>query len=101
MQQEPTSQPIDDIETFAAVVTSWHATCMYELSHTLKIPPGTEVCIDDETPIVLEGDTLKGFLLGVQSSLVCFGKLPFFSEDQAANDSSIEVQPELASNATH
>jgi hypothetical protein len=90
MQNQEESQVIDDIDAFAAVVLQWHNKCLHELSHTLKVPTGTEVCIDDEPPIVLEGELLKGFLLGIQASLVCIGKLPFFAEDdKAANEDSL------------
>lgn len=101
MQNENESVVIDSLDMFAAVVAKWHQSCIRELQYTLKVPEGTELCIDEENPIALEGELLKGYLLGIQTAIVCIGKLPFFEDVESANDQSMGVQSELNSNAVH
>lgn len=75
-----------DIEQFAHIVTQWHTNCIDTLKHTMSIPDGTEVTFNEETPQVLTGTLLKGFIMGIELCLMEMGKLPFYSDvDSQAN----------------
>jgi hypothetical protein len=68
-----------DIDHFAAIITQWHLTSIDTLKHLLLIPEGTEVTLDETSPQTLTGDLLKGFLMGIEVSLMEIDKLPFYS----------------------
>ena len=68
---------IETIDQFGQLVVAWHTQAVATLLHLLKVPEGTEVKIGDEPTFKMEGDTQKGFNLGLQLALNYIGKLPF------------------------
>lgn len=80
---------IDSLDDFVRVLLHWHQNKVGLLMHMMSIPPGTEVS-DSETPneppLVLQGDALKGFQLGLKTALHEMGSLPFEAE--------LEIVPE-------
>lgn len=83
---------ISDLDSMVTLLSGWHKKEVATLEHMLLIPEGTEVCFGDETPIVLSGDRLTGFQLGISISLLRLGQLPFVAET--------ESDPVAESNAT-
>jgi len=64
-----------------AVLTDWHQKKVATLLHMQSVPDGTEVVIGEDAPMILTGDLLKGFILGVELALIELGKLPFEAEN--------------------
>lgn len=97
MENPNQALPIDDIETFANVVTKWHVNNLKTLHHTKAIPEGTEIHIGDDKPVVLKGQLLKGFRMGIEASIAGIGDLPFFT-DKDSSAAPVEAQSETALN---
>ena len=83
------TQPIEDQETpdqllfitelsdFIPLLEDWHQRQVKIIEHLQIVPSGQEVEIEDEPPLILEGDALRGFQLGLSLSLHYLGTLPF------------------------
>lgn len=79
---------VEDLDQFVGLLTAWHSNRVATLKHLTEIPEGTKVQVDDdETKLVLEGDLLKGFSLGITTALLELGKLPFQAEVIEENES--------------
>lgn len=79
MTEQATSEivPINSAEDFFAMLTVWHDQQVLTLEHMLQIPEGTEVQVNGQETLVLEGNVLKAFQAGIQTALQVMGKLPF------------------------
>ena len=77
---------INDVDTFYKLLTQWHSLQTARTVHLLEVPNGTEVTIGEDKKLLLEGDALAGFKLGVEMSLHHYGTLPF--------QPAVEPQPE-------
>lgn len=71
---------VDDLDQFVRVLMAWHANKVAMLRHLQNIPDGTEASKDDEEPVILTGDMLKGFQMGLEVALEEMGTLPFEAE---------------------
>lgn len=89
-------QTIGDLDTFFHLLTTWHESKVAMLNHMMAVPDGTEVTpVGEETPtITLTGDTLAGFQLGIELSLLELGTLPFYEGSPA--DESVSDEPVTA-----
>ena len=97
MENPNQALPLDDVDTFAAVVTKWHVNNLKTLHHTKAIPVGTEIQIGDDKPIVLKGALHRGFLMGIEASIAGIGDLPFFTSKNSSAP-PVEAQSETALN---
>ena len=84
---------ISDLDNMVRVLSSWHANQVSILSHMRDIPEGSEAQLDEENlagTIILTGDVLKAFRLGIELSLNHLGSLPFaiYTEDDGAENSA-------------
>lgn len=85
---QPTPQPaapedtvdINDLDRFVHALTHWHTNKVALMEHMKSVPEGSQVSAGDEPPLMLMGDTLKGFQLGLSLALSELGKLPFVAE---------------------
>ena len=68
---------IDNIQTLVAALTAWHDQKVQILEYMMTIPSGTEMLINDNETIVLDGDVHKGFCAGIIVALSELGTLPF------------------------
>jgi hypothetical protein len=74
---------ISDVQHFGDLVCGWFDQRKHDLNHLLAVPEGMEIELDDSKDpaasktMVLEGDKLVAFRLGVQSALAILGELPF------------------------
>jgi hypothetical protein len=74
---------IEDVEFFGDLVVGWYEQRKHDLKHMLAVPEGTEIELTEateETPaetLVLDGDKLRAFRLGVESAMAILGELPF------------------------
>lgn len=68
--------PITDTNVFVKNLIDYHNHQVAKTKHMMDIPEGTEVEIDENEVITLEGDTLKAFQLGIQVALYDLGTLP-------------------------
>lgn len=91
----PDSHTINDLDTFFGLLTGWHRRQVATLNHMKDVPEGTEVTMegDGSPPLVLSGDTLRGFQLGIETSLMELGTLPFYAETEDEPAASDEPQP--------
>ena len=80
---------IDDLDQFVKHLTLWHNAKVAMLNHMLKVPEGTEAELNEGEKIILNGDMLKGFRVGVTLGLTELGTLPFVAE---MTDSSTAVK---------
>ena len=71
---------VSDMGQFVALMQDWHAKQVATVRHLMEIPSGVEVQVEDEETFPLEGDTLKGFKLGIQMALSYLGELPFYAQ---------------------
>ena len=71
---------VSDLDDFVRTLTGWHTHKVKVLEHMMEIPSGTEVVFNKNAPMVLEGELLKGFCMGIQLALMELGKLPFEAE---------------------
>ena len=74
--QNPELVPITTVDGMAIAITAWNKKQVALLNHMQEVPAGTDMHFGDET-IKLEGDTLKGFKVGLAIGLELLGKLPF------------------------
>lgn len=91
----PDFHTTNDLDTFFGLLTGWHEKKVATLNHMKDVPEGTEVTMDgdDSPPIVLTGNMLTGFQLGIELSLMELGTLPFYAETDEAETPSDEPQP--------
>ena len=87
----PDFHTTNDLDTFFGLLTGWHQRQVATLNHMKDVPEGTEVTMEGDKlpPLVLSGDTLRGFQLGIETSLMELGTLPFYAETEdepAASD---------------
>lgn len=72
---------IDSLDKFVKALQMWHSNKVALVKHMKDIPTGTEVSSDNSPEVfTLEGDMLKGFILGLDVALSELGKLPFEAE---------------------
>lgn len=74
---------VSDMNQFVGLMQDWHSQQVATVHHFTEIPSGVEVQVEDEPPFTLEGDTLKGFKLGIQMALSYLGTLPFYAQGSA------------------
>lgn len=80
---------VEDLDQFVRVLMAWHTNKVAMLRHLQSIPEGTEVSKDDGEPIVLTGDILKGFQMGLEVALEEMGTLPFEAELEDAPEAPV------------
>lgn len=78
--QDPQTVVVNDLDEFVRTLAGWHNHKVMVLEHMMEIPSGTEVVFNKNAPVVLEGDLLKGFCMGLNLALMELGKLPFAAE---------------------
>lgn len=64
-------------EDFFTILTLWHDKQVATLNHMADLPEGSEVQLDDGTPITLEGDKHTAFVAGLMTAFQLFKSLPF------------------------
>jgi hypothetical protein len=79
-QTSPTIE-IENLDHFVALITGWHNHKMDILRHMKEVPTGTSVTFDNEE-MTMEGDLLKGFLIGLTVALSEVSTLPFGYETE-------------------
>lgn len=68
---------VEDLNTFLKKYLPWHKSKIRQLQHMLTVPDGMEVQLGDETTLILTGDALIAFRIGIELCLSELGKLPF------------------------
>lgn len=68
---------IQSVDEFGGLLFNWHNKQVATVRHFLDVPVGTEVKVGDTEEIVLDGNTLKGYKLGLELALHYLGTLPF------------------------
>ena len=82
-EDENTQTTIDDphfvteLGEFIPLLENWHARQVKTVEHFFTVPEGQVVEIEGEPEFALEGDTMKGFKLGLSIALSYLGQLPF------------------------
>ena len=66
---------IQTVDQLALAFFEWHKRQLATLDHFKAIPDGSEVEIEGEK-LVLTGDVMKGFSIGLEMGRQIFGKLP-------------------------
>lgn len=71
----------DETLELAQVVQKWHAHRVEQINTVIDAPAETEVHLGvDEDAIVLKGEQLRGFRMGMVTALSMFRELPFSLE---------------------
>ena len=87
---------IDNIQTLVTALTAWHDQKIQILEYMMTVPSGTEIHINDNETIVLDGDVHKGFCAGIIVALSELGTLPFkvtaAAEDPPATETNNDTQ---------
>lgn len=76
-EQKPEVVEITSLDQFAALLAHWHKHTTAVLEHMLQVPEGTELTMDDKTPVVMSGPFREGFCAGLSLALIELGNLPF------------------------
>lgn len=87
---EDSTIPVDSLPQFIQLLSQWHANKVATLKHLTSIPEGTDVVVDEQSVMKLEGDTLKGFRVGLETALMELGTLPF----------AVEFEPDSVNEST-
>lgn len=74
-QAQPEPEVVD-LGTFINLLTEWHKSKLQFLSHLKEVPEGVSITIDDGEDLVLTGDVLKGYKLGLGIALSELGSFP-------------------------
>lgn len=98
-QDRPDLIFIDNIQTLVAALTAWHDQKIQILEHMMTVPSGTEMLINDNETIVLDGDVLKGFCAGIIVALSELGTLPFEVTADAEDPHATETNNDMQSHA--
>ena len=83
VETNETDIEVTDLDTFVRLLASWHGKRVARLQELMNTPAGTEITIGEEPPVVLDGETLRAFRLGVAMALSQLGDLPFGVEFEA------------------
>ena len=68
---------VTELGEFIPLLEEWHTRQVKTVNHFFTVPEGQVVEIEGEPEFALEGDTLKGFKLGLSIGLSYLGQLPF------------------------
>lgn len=93
MTQDTNTIVVEDINQFVKLLSAWHSSKVDVLNHMMEIPSGTEVTFNSDEPVVLEGDVLRGFVMGINLSLMELGELPFAVEMEEPEDEEHGEEP--------
>lgn len=74
--------PVEDLDQFVAILTTWHAEKCAVVQHLLEVPEGSSFEIDG-VELVMTLEVLRGFKLGVEMAMMQLGTLPFVAEMEA------------------
>lgn len=91
--QKPETVVVNDLDEFVCTLVGWHNHKVKVLEHMAEIPTGTEVVFNQGPPVVLEGDMLIGFCMGLNLALMELGKLPFAIEVGDEDGTAPEAEP--------
>lgn len=69
-------EPLGDSQQLAELLYLWAYRMVATLEHMKKIPPGTEIHVDEANKFVLEGDMLEGFKLGLTLAIMEMSSFP-------------------------
>lgn len=84
--ENPDMLQVDNLDQFVKHLTNWHNSKVAMLKHMLKVPEGTEAELNEGEKIILTGDMLKGFRVGITLGLSELGALPFVAELEDASN---------------
>lgn len=84
--------PVDDLDTFIHIVTSWHQNKVKMVQHMLEVPEGQEVEYEDKTYVLVD-DVRQAFIIGVTVALSELGVLPFTSVTPQEKESTTTNEP--------
>lgn len=93
MTQKPETVVIETLDGFVRALQHWHHNKVQMLKHLQTIPEGTEVTREGHDPLVLTGEALKGFILGLEVALEEVGELPFEAEVEFNSDTPVIKDP--------
>lgn len=65
-----------DLKIIAEQLVMWHQRKMGNIETVLSSPADTEIRLGEEDPIILAGDKLKGFRMGMAIAKQWFGEFP-------------------------
>ena len=80
MDAADTELPIEDLDHFVTILVDWHQRQVATVEHMQHIPAGTDIRVEGEEDLTLEGKTLTAFKMGLSIGLTCLGTLPFNAE---------------------
>lgn len=87
---------ITDVNLFGQLLLQWHNHAVAVVEQFRAMPSGERMKVqpegEPEENLVMEGDLLKGFKLGLTFALGQLGKLPF-GQSEAKNTPSDEQPP--------
>jgi hypothetical protein len=72
--------PVEDMDQFVKLLSNWHTSKVGMLKHMYDIPEGTEAELNGGDKVIMAGDILKGFRMGITMALAELGSLPFVAE---------------------
>lgn len=78
---------VKDVAQLVYLLSKWHQLKVLELEHMLKLPDGQKIEVitdmgETEETLILEGEALKGFKVGIYTALTHLGQLPIGVETE-------------------
>lgn len=74
--------PVESLDSFMQHFLPWHERKTNQLRHMLTVPDGMGVQVGEDTNLVLTGDALIAFRIGIELGLSELGTLPFSFETE-------------------
>lgn len=65
-----------ELQRVAELLMTWHQNKMGNIEQVLGMPKDAEIRLGEDDPIVLTGDKLKGFRIGMMIAQQWFGNFP-------------------------
>lgn len=65
-----------ELKRVAELLISWHQSKMGNIETVLGMPKDAEIRLGEDDPIILTGEKLKGFRMGLMIAQEWFGKFP-------------------------
>lgn len=82
--------PTMDRAAFEKAFHQWHTAKMDMLKHFRTMPEGVVMEVDGEAALIMSGDVLKGFCVGLDVSMSEFGPSPFGDVPETGNGQTIQ-----------
>ena len=81
---------VTELPELVFLLQAWHERQVKTVEHFLDVPEGQAVRIEDGEELILQGDGLRGYKLGLSIALFYLGHLPFSpAMEEVSNETTL------------